>query len=328
MTPLLEVDGLSVDLTQGRRTTRLVDRVSLTVSPGEAVGLVGESGSGKSLTAFAILNLFPSPALAIGGGAVRLGGRDLAGLSPAEWRSTRGGQVGLVFQDASLYLDPLMPVGRQVAETLAAHGQSAGARVTELLALMELPDPAGITRRYPHELSGGQRQRVLIAAALAMRPALLIADEPTTALDVTVQAGVLRLLTRLRQEMGLGILLITHDLGVVAQICQRVYVMYAGQVVETNAVPAVFGRPRHPYTAGLLHSTLAAEGRTDKLFFIPGRVPAADAMPAGCRFHPRCPACLPAPCTTDPPPLRTHGGGADACWRSTEAGFADPWLHE
>ena len=326
--PLLQIEGLCVDLHRPGRRLRLVEDVSLTVRAGEAVALVGESGSGKSMTAFAVMDLFPAPGLGVSGGEVRLDGRSLAGLSPAEWRAVRGRQVGMVFQDPSLYLDPLKPVGRQVARVLAAHGEGASAarRVPELLELMELPDPARLARRYPHELSGGQRQRVLIAAALAMRPQLLIADEPTTALDVTVQAGILALLRRLQKELGLGVLLITHDLGVVAQTCQRAYVMYAGRVVEHGDVGNMFSKPRHPYLAGLLRSTLSAEGRSGDFFSIPGRVPAADAMPAGCRFHPRCPMALPDPCESQAPVLAPHeGGGADACWRSAELGGAAAW---
>ena len=311
---LLEIADLSVDLVRRGRTLRLVDGVSLSVEAGEAVGLVGESGSGKSMTAFALIGLFPAPDIRVAGGAVRLDGVDLRGLPARAWRQVRGRRIGMVFQDPSAFLDPLMPVGRQVGEVLDAHGAPGGrGRVAELLDLVELPDPARLARRYPHELSGGQRQRVLIAAALALRPALLIADEPTTALDVTVQAGILALLGRLRREMGLGVLLITHDLGVVAQHCGRAAVMYAGRVVETGTVRDLFARPRHPYTAGLLRAAGAAD-----LFFVPGRVPGADAMPPGCRFHPRCPLALPDPCADRPPPLAPNGRGADACWRSGE----------
>lgn len=324
---LLDVRGLSVDIRQGATALRVVNALSLTVRRGEAVGLVGESGSGKSMTAFAIMNLFPSPLARVAEGQVLLEGRDLARLAPAELRAMRGARVGMVFQDPTSYLDPLMPVGRQIAEPLRAHGRTEGleARVLELLDLMELPNAARVARQYPHELSGGMRQRILIAAALAMRPALLIADEPTTALDVTVQAGILKLLMRLRKELDLGILLITHDLAVVAETCQRVNVMYAGQVVEANDVAPLFAAPRHPYTQGLLASILSPQSRANSLFSIPGGVPIAGHWPAGCRFHPRCPIARAGLCNTMAPALRVHGFGADRCHLSDEPIAADAW---
>jgi peptide/nickel transport system ATP-binding protein len=326
--PLLEVRDLSVEITDRREKLRVVDGVSFTVSRGEAVGLVGESGSGKSMTAFAIMDLFPSAQARVAGGEVWLDGQDLRGLSAREWRRVRGARIGMVFQDPSSYLDPLVPVGRQVAETLHAHGRHDGAdaRVLELLDLMELPRAAQVARQYPHELSGGMRQRILIAAALAMRPALLIADEPTTALDVTVQAGILDLLMRLRVELDLGILLITHDLGVVAETCQQVHVMYAGHIVERNGVEGLFRHPHHPYTQGLLGSVLSPESRASSLFSIPGGVPGARDMPHGCRFHPRCPIAEPAACMTSPIPLVERAtGGADRCRRAEEPIAANAW---
>jgi peptide/nickel transport system ATP-binding protein len=330
MTALLEIAGLGVCLTRGGRALHLVEDVSFSVHPGECLGLVGESGSGKTMTALAVLGLFPAPEIGVTAGSIRLQGQELRDLSPAAWRAVRGRQVGIVFQDPSSFLDPLMPVGRQIAEVLRTHrfdGDHAG-RVRELLAMTELPDPDSIARRYPYELSGGMRQRVLIAAALAMNPSLLIADEPTTALDVTVQAGILDLLSHLRKELGLGVLLITHDLGVVARSCQRVAVMYAGRMVEENAVRDLFAHPRHPYTQGLLRSTLLGRDRAGEMFCIPGTVPGADAMPRGCRFHPRCPVALPEPCMTRLPELMPRvGGGADACWRAEEKIAADPWSH-
>jgi len=324
---LLDVRGLSVDIGQGAAALRVVNDLSLTVRRGEAVGLVGESGSGKSMTAFALLNLFPSPLARVAVGQVLLEGRDLARLPPAELRAVRGARVGMVFQDPTSYLDPMMPVGRQIAEPLRAHGRTEGlaARVLELLDLMELPNAARVARQYPHELSGGMRQRILIASALAMRPALLIADEPTTALDVTVQAGILKLLMRLRKELDLGILLITHDLAVVAETCQRVNVMYAGQVVEANEVGPLFAAPRHPYTQGLLASILSPQSRAHSLFSIPGSVPIAGHWPTGCRFHPRCPIARAGLCDTTAPALRAHGPGADRCLLSDEALAADAW---
>ncbi|MFT4267660.1 MAG: ABC transporter ATP-binding protein [Xenophilus sp.] len=326
---LLEVRGLSVEVGRAGRALRVVRDVSFSVRRGEAVGLVGESGSGKSMTAFALLNLFPSPLARIAEGELLLEGRDLRALAPDALRQVRGARIGMVFQDPSSYLDPLLPVGRQIAEPLRAHGRSEGAqaRVLELLEMMELPQPAQTARKYPHELSGGQRQRVLIAAALALRPALLIADEPTTALDVTVQAGILQLLARLRKELDLGILLITHDLGVVAETCQQVNVMYAGEIVERNAVQPLFAAPRHPYTQGLLGSILTPRSRAHSLFSIPGAVPVAGRWPPGCRFHPRCPIARPGLCDLEPPRLRaTDGGeGQDRCHLSDEPCSANAW---
>ncbi|CAN5316729.1 ABC transporter ATP-binding protein [soil metagenome] len=325
---LLDVRGLSVDIRRGASAAlRVVKDVSFTVRRGEAVGLVGESGSGKSMTAFAVMNLFPSPHAQVGDGQVLLEGRDLATLPPAELRRVRGAQVGMVFQDPTSYLDPLMPVGRQIAEPLRAHGRTDGldARVIELIDLMELPNAAQVARKYPHELSGGMRQRILIAAALAMRPALLIADEPTTALDVTVQAGILKLLTRLRKELDLGILLIKHDLAVVAETCQRVNVMYAGELVESNDVVPLFATPRHPYTQGLLKSILNPQSRARSLFSIPGGVPVAGHWSRGCRFHTRCPIAQPGLCDAKEPALKLHGGGGDRCLRSDEPLAAHAW---
>ncbi len=313
MTALLAIEGLQVTL--GGRT-RLVDEVSFDIAAGEALGLVGESGSGKSMTAYAVMGLFPAPGIAVSTGSIRLHGRELRGLPAATMRTVRGGQVGMVFQDPSSFLDPLMPVGRQVAEVAAAHGDPAPrARAIELLALTELPAPDMLARKYPHELSGGMRQRVMIAASLAGRPDLLIADEPTTALDVTVQAGILALLDRLRLQLGLGVLLITHDMGVVAQHCSRVAVMYAGRVMETGPVASVFAAPRHPYTSGLLRSTRSLD--QGDLFYIPGAAASAAAPPAGCRFHPRCPIMQADPCTTTVPGFMPRaGGGLHACLRA------------
>ena len=325
--PLLDLRGLSVDIAQGANALRVVNDISLTVRRGEAVGLVGESGSGKSMTAFAVMNLFPSPLARVAAGRILLEGRDLARLPPAELRAQRGACVGMVFQDPTSYLDPLMPVGRQIAEPLRAHGRTEGldARVLELLDLMELPNARQVARKYPHELSGGMRQRILIAAALAMRPALLIADEPTTALDVTVQAGILALLTRLRRELDLGILLITHDLAVVAETCQRVNVMYAGAIVESNDVAPLFEAPRHPYTQGLLRSILSPQSRAHSLFSVPGGVPIAGHWPSGCRFHPRCPIARPGLCDAVEPLLVANGTGADRCHLSGELMASRAW---
>ena len=330
MTALLDIRKLCVDIRMPGGALRVVKDLSLQVGRGEAVGLVGESGSGKSMTAFATMNLFPSPLAHVAGGEILLEGKNLGRLSAPELRALRGARMGMVFQDPSSYLDPLMPVGRQIAETLQAHqfGDDHQARVLELLELMELPQPAQVARKYPHELSGGMRQRILIAAALAMRPALLIADEPTTALDVTVQAGILALLGRLRQQLDLGILLITHDLAVVAETCQRVYVMYAGEIVEHNDAQGLFETPRHPYTQGLLGSILHPRSRAHDLFSIPGSVPIAGHWPTGCRFHPRCPIAQAGRCDSTEPPWTPPPGsaaGASRCHLADDPRAADAW---
>jgi oligopeptide/dipeptide ABC transporter ATP-binding protein len=333
--PLLEVRDVVVEIRGRHGAARVVDGVSLRMERGEIVGLVGESGCGKSMVAYSILNLFPTPAARVASGHVLLEGRDLAALTPEEQRTVRGARIGMVFQDPASALDPLMPAGRQVSATLRLHGRAeeAATRVPELMRLMELPDPDDIARRYPHELSGGQRQRVLIAAALAMRPALLIADEPTTALDVTVQASILNLLGRLRETLGLAILLITHDLGIIAEGCDRVYVMYAGRIVETNDVAGLFATPRHPYTKGLLRGALSVEAFDGELFSIPGSVPDLRNPPDGCRFRPRCPLAAEI-CQNDPPLMpreaaaadgRVRADGADACWRALEPAAAHVW---
>jgi peptide/nickel transport system ATP-binding protein len=310
MTALLEIDSLTVALRDG---TALVEDISLALAAGETLGLVGESGSGKSMTAHAILGLFPAPHIHVSAGQVRVDGTDLATLSPAARRAIRGRRVGMIFQDPSSYLDPLLTAGRHIAEAMRAHGVTdrLPERVATLLERVDLP--ASAAARFPHELSGGQRQRVLIAAALAMDPALLIADEPTTALDVTVQAGILDLLRRAAAERGLGVLLITHDLGVVAETCDRVAVMYAGRIVEQADARSLFRAPRHPYTQGLLASVLDP-GRDSTPFAMEGSVPPAHAMPAGCRFHPRCKLAA-GWCFTKVPPLID---GA-ACWHLDEA---------
>jgi peptide/nickel transport system ATP-binding protein len=305
MTALLEIDRLTVALRDG---TALVEDISLALAPGETLGLVGESGSGKSMTAHAVLGLFPAPHIHICAGRIRVDGTDLATLPPDARRAIRGRRVGMIFQDPSSYLDPLLTAGRHIAEAMRAHGVTdrLPARVAALLEQVDLP--ASAAARFPHELSGGQRQRVLIAAALAMQPAVL-----TTALDVTVQAGILDLLRRAAAGRGLGVLLITHDLGVVAETCDRVAVMYAGRIVEQAAASALFRAPRHPYTQGLLASVLDP-GRDTTPFAMEGSVPPAHAMPKGCRFHPRCPLAA-GPCFTEVPPM-TDGV---ACWHAAEA---------
>jgi len=287
---LLAVEHLTTAYPIDGRWTPVVNDVSFTVDAGETVALVGESGCGKSLTALSILRLVDPPGRVVSG-AVRFEGRDLLSLDEREMRAVRGPSIGLVLQEPMTALNPVLTVGRQVAETLEVHGLARGpaarARAIELLEAVRVPDPARRAGDYPHQLSGGLRQRVLIAAALACRPKLLIADEPTTALDVTIQAQILDLLRDLKRDLGLAVLLITHDLGIVAQQADRGLVMYAGRIVERAPVRALFHGARHPYTRGLLRS-IPGRAAGKRLEAIEGAVPAPGLIPAGCAFAPRC----------------------------------------
>jgi peptide/nickel transport system ATP-binding protein len=312
--PLLEVDDVRV----AAAGTGIVNAVSFALAPGERVGLIGESGSGKSLTALAIMGLLPEELSAAG--RVTFDGRDLMRLSDRELGSLRGDRIAMVFQEPMTALNPLMRVGRQVTETLMLHRDlrrgDADARALELLMRVELPDPESALRAYPHQLSGGQRQRVMLAMALACDPAVLICDEPTTALDVTVQARMLRLIDRLVTEEGSALLFITHDLAVVSGLCQRVLVMYGGRIVESGSTADVFTAPRHHYTAGLLDASAATThaGRLDergRLPIIPGTVPAAGQFPSGCVFRNRCPRATEV-CETEP--ALEGDGRLVACW--------------
>jgi oligopeptide/dipeptide ABC transporter ATP-binding protein len=289
--PLLRVDRLTTifDLPSG--PVPAVDDVSFEVRAGETLGLVGESGSGKSVTALSIMRLVQPPGR-IAAGRIEFKGRDLLGLPEAGMRALRGAEIALIFQEPMTALNPVFTIGDQVGEALLVHRRAsrreAKTRAVELLEAVRIPDAAGRARDYPHQLSGGMRQRVLIAMALACRPALLIADEPTTALDVTIQAQILDLLREMKSAFNLSLLLITHDLGVVAETADRVAVMYAGRIVEQGPVRAIIREPRHPYTRGLLASIPGASGGT-RLRAIEGSVPMLGALPPGCAFNPRCP---------------------------------------
>jgi len=289
--PLLAIDGLTVEFPSSKGPLRAVDEVSFHIHRGETLGLVGESGSGKSMSALAVIGLVPAPGR-ISAGSVRFNGRELTGLGEREMRRIRGAGVGFVFQEPMTALNPVFTIGSQLVETLAAHGiatgRAAGEKAVELLEAVRLPDPLKRLRDYPHQLSGGQRQRALIAMALACNPALLIADEPTTALDVTVQAEILDLLREMKSRFGLALLLITHDLGVVAETADRVAVMYAGRIVEQSPVAPIFSDPLHPYTRGLLGS-MPGRDQGRQLRAIPGVVPPLGNLPPGCTFAPRCP---------------------------------------
>ncbi|TWT15405.1 dipeptide/oligopeptide/nickel ABC transporter permease/ATP-binding protein [Reyranella sp. CPCC 100927] len=319
---LLAVSGLTVAAPRpGGGSAELLSDVSFHVMRGETLGLVGESGCGKSMTALAVMGLLP-PAVSIAAGSIRLAGTELAGLDDDAMRQVRGRRVGMVFQEPMAALSPVHTVGRQISDAVRAHTglgrRQALARAAELLALVGVPDPHRRLQDYPHQFSGGMAQRVVIAGALACEPELLIADEPTTALDVTIQAQVLDLLMDLRQRLSMSVLLITHDLGVVADACDRLAVMYGGEVVETGNVEATFSHPRHPYTAALLAAMPRGEGVGSRLATIPGRVPPAWAWPQGCRFHPRCAHAV-AACRQEPNILR-HGV---RCRRADELTLTD-----
>ncbi len=321
--PALDVAGLTLDFRQDGRLLRVLDGVSFRVDAGRTLAIVGESGCGKSVSALAVMGLLPETASI--GGAIRLGGRDLTALSPEERRRLRGGEMAMIFQEPMTSLNPAFTAGEQVAEALRLHqGLDAAAAFAEAVRMIDrvrIPDAARRARQYPHQLSGGMRQRVMIAMALACQPRLLIADEPTTALDVTVQAQILDLLRDLQQETGMSIILITHDLGVVAEMADEVAVMYAGRVVERGAAGAIFADPMHPYTLGLLGSVPRLDEERESLLAIDGSVPPPFALPKGCRFHPRCPFAQEA-CKSEPPPLReVTDGHLAACLRAPVEAF-------
>jgi peptide/nickel transport system ATP-binding protein len=311
---MLEVSHLTTVFDLATGPAPAVDDVSFDVRPGETLGLVGESGSGKSVTALSIMRLVQPPGRIASGSSIRFNGRELLTLSEPEMRGVRGASIALIFQEPMTALNPVFTIGDQVAETLLVHGRAtrreAGARVVELLGAVRIPDPAARAHDYPHQLSGGMRQRVLIAMALACKPSLIIADEPTTALDVTIQAQILDLLREMQSAFHLSLLLITHDLGVIAETADRVAVMYAGRIVEHGPVREIFRDPKHPYTRGLLASRPGA-GRGRRLRVIDGSVPVLGAFPAGCAFHPRCPDRF-EPCSSAPPPEYAVGGGRGA----------------
>ena len=308
---LLEIDDLTVTFPVAGRRVEVVRSVSFAVDAGEMVGLVGESGSGKTMTALAIMRLVPPPG-AIAGGAIRFDGRNLLELDDDEMRAVRGGRIAMVFQEPMTALNPVFTIGYQIVEALRAHRDvtRAAARLEaeRLLELVAMPDPKRRLDDYPHRLSGGQRQRAMIAMALACSPQVLLADEPTTALDVTIQAQILELLDRLRRELELAVVLITHDLAVVAETCERVVVMYAGSVVEESSALKLFAAPSHPYTRGLLAALprLGEPVERGKLPSIPGQVPDAAERPPACAFHPRCPDVFDR-CLRETPPLVAVG---------------------
>ena len=308
---LLNIKNLKLDFGSGVNAARAVDDVSLTIGAGETVCLVGESGCGKSVTAQSIARLVPSPPAAYAGGEILLNDRDVLRMSGKELRQIRGRVVSYIFQEPGSSLNPVFRVGNQIKESLKLHkpDRATDAEVIRLLKLVGIPAPEQRIRNYPFEMSGGMQQRVMIAMALASEPQLLVADEPTTALDVTIQAQILDLLRDLKQRLGMAILLITHNLGIVGDIADRVAVMYAGQIVETAPARELLRRPLHPYTKALMNSVPKLRGNQDRLQAIPGNVPRIGDFPSGCRFAPRCPMAKPecaaaAPALTEMEPGR------------------------
>ncbi len=295
MAPLVEIKNLKLDFLAGDRALRAVDDVSLTINAGETVCLVGESGCGKSVTALSIAQLVPAPPAKYVGGEILVNGHDVLKMSRPELRAIRGGVVSYVFQDPGASLNPVFRVGNQIKESLKLHRpeKATDEEVIRLLKLVGIPAPESRIRDYPHQMSGGMQQRVMIAMALASEPRLLVADEPTTALDVTIQAQILELLLDLKKRLGMSILLITHNLGIVGDMADRVAVMYAGQVVELAPALDLLRRPLHPYTRALMNSVPKLSGGLKRLLAIPGTVPSLGNFPPGCRFAPRCPIARP-----------------------------------
>ena len=320
--PLLAVEDLHTHFFTAEGTVRAVDGVSFSIAPGETLGIVGESGCGKSVTALSILRLLPRKGARITAGSIRFEGRDLVALTEAEMRQIRGNRIAMIFQEPMTSLNPVHTIGGQISEAVRIHQKLSPARArtraTEMLRLVHIPDAPRRLADYPHQFSGGMRQRAMIAMALACTPTLLLADEPTTALDVTIQAQILRLMLELKERIGAAVMLITHDLGVVAETCQRVIVMYAGRTVEEAPVLELFDHPAHPYTRGLLASIPHRAGGHRRLAEIPGIVPSLREPIAGCAFAPRCPMAIER-CRNEAPamlPLAT--GHHAACFRAGE----------
>jgi peptide/nickel transport system ATP-binding protein len=315
--PLLEVEGLCVEFPTRHGALRAVDGISFSIAPGEVLGVVGESGAGKSVTGAAVIGLIDAPGR-IAGGEVRLSGRRIDNLPHEAMRGIRGREIGAIFQDPLTSLNPLFTIGRQLTETIRTHlplsADEARARAVELLDEVGIAVPAQRIDHYPHQFSGGMRQRVVIALALAARPRLVIADEPTTALDVSIQAQIIELLKRLARVHGTAVMLVTHDMGVIAETADRVAVMYAGRIVEIGPVADVIHRPAHPYTAGLMGSIPSIVDERARLTQIDGAMPRLDAIPGGCAFHPRCPKAV-AQCRSERPALAVVGATRAACWR-------------
>ena len=321
--PLLDVVDLKTHFHTDQGLVRAVDGVSFQVRQGRTLGIVGESGCGKSVASLSILRLIPSPPGRIEGGRILFKGRDLLRLSEGQMRKIRGNEISMVFQEPMTSLNPVFTCGDQIIEAIVLHQgltkKEAKGRAVEMLRLVGIPSPEERVDEYPHQMSGGMRQRVMIAMALSCHPSLLIADEPTTALDVTIQAQILELLAKLGEDLSMSVIVITHDLGVIAEVAERVVVMYAGRVAEYADVYPLFNSPLHPYTVGLLQSMPRLGRRSERLKVIPGSVPNPLSFPPACRFHPRCPLAVDK-CRTDEPDLAEISPGHYVrCWRPGEA---------
>jgi peptide/nickel transport system ATP-binding protein len=321
-TPLLEVRSLTTRFFTEDGVVRAVEDVSFEIFPGEILSLVGESGCGKSVTGLSLLRLIPTPPGKIESGELLFDGRNLLNLEEREMEKVRGNDISMIFQEPMTSLNPVFTIGNQIMEALQLHQnldkKEARAKAIEMLNRVRIPSPEVRIDSYPHQLSGGMRQRAMIAMALSCRPKLLIADEPTTALDVTIQAQVLRLLKEIQKEMGMAVMLITHDLGVVSEIADRVAVMYAGRIVESGPIEAIFDQMRHPYTKGLLESIPLLEEKRKRLNAIPGQVPNPLDLPSGCKFHPRC-YLMVEDCKKEEPPLfQVNGNHFSRCLRWKE----------
>ncbi len=315
-TPILQVKNLSVEFPTRRGTLLALDNISFDIAPGEILGVVGESGAGKSLTGSSIIQLLPPPGR-IKSGEILLEGERIDHLSQEAMQKVRGKRIGSIFQDPLTSLNPLYSIGRQISETIQTHlsvsAAEARQRAIDLLKATGIPAAEQRIDQYPHQFSGGMRQRVVIALALAAEPKLIIADEPTTALDVSIQAQIITLLKSLCKERGASVMLITHDMGVIAETCDRVAVMYAGRIAEIGPVEAVIHRPKHPYTVGLMGSIPSIDQDVERLTQIDGAMPRLNAIPAGCAFNPRCTRQI-APCTRERPELMAAGESLAACW--------------
>jgi peptide/nickel transport system ATP-binding protein len=324
---LLNIKGLRTHFFTDNGEVPAVDGVDIYINKGEILGVVGESGCGKSVTSLSVMRLIPTPPGKIVGGAIEFKGEDLVSVTEKRMRKLRGNEIAMIFQEPMTSLNPVFTIGDQIGETVRLHRnmskKEGRLHAIEMLKKVGIPRPESIVDEYPHQLSGGMRQRVMIAMAMSCDPELLIADEPTTALDVTIQAQILDLMRKLNKETGAAIMMITHDLGVVAEMCDRVVVMYAGKVIEEGDVRTIFKNPQHPYTKGLIQSVPRMDDKLDRLYSIPGNVPTPGSMPIGCRFAPRCEYVMDKCHQALPELVTVEPGHKCSCWLSEEGGLTN-----